>query len=210
MARSSRAMEVAAPFTSRVSNMELSLMNTKCMLTLASALVVTAVVATDTLGGTNPLAASGSKRRVNAVVETTTNIVSAPVVEKKIENTETWVAEPTESVATAIDIAVESPIRPWIPVIAALTSTDCDGDGTSDAVEIAAGAMDWDNDGVLDSCEYALGDLNLNGIIDGQDVSILLGWWGIPNPLFGDINGDNIVNARDLGMLLGRFGVVTY
>jgi len=185
-------------------------MNTKSTLTLASALVVTALVATDTLGGTNPLAASGSKRRVSAVVETTTNIVTAPVVEKKIESTQTWVAEPTESVATAIDIAIEAPIRPWIPVIAALTSTDCDSDGISDAVEISAGAMDWDNDGVLDSCEYALGDLNLNGVIDGQDVSILLGWWGIANPLFGDINGDNAVDARDLGMLLGRFGVVTY
>jgi hypothetical protein len=55
-----------------------------------------------------------------------------------------------------------------------------------------------------------MGDLNLNGTIDQQDVSILIGWWGIPNPLFGDLNGDNVVDANDLGIILGRFGAVTY
>lgn len=185
-------------------------MNKKSTLTLASAMVVTALVASNSLGGTNPLAASGSKRRVNAVVETTTNIVSAPVVEKKIENTETWVAEPAESVATAIDIVLETPVRPWLPIITALTSTDCNNNGTPDGTEISSGAMDWDNDGILDSCEYSMGDLNLNGVIDSQDVSILLGWWGVPNPLFGDLDADNTVGPRDLGILLGRFGVVMY
>ena len=47
-------------------------------------------------------------------------------------------------------------------------------------------------------------------MIDGADVSILLGWWGIPNPLYGDLNADNVVDARDLGIVLGRFGVATY
>jgi len=185
-------------------------MNKKSTITLASAIVVTALVASDSLGGTSPLAASGSKRRVNAVVETTTSVVSAPVVEKKIESTQTWVAEPADSLTTEIGIVLEAPVRPWIPIIAALTGADCNNNGTPDSTEITAGAMDWDTDGVLDSCEYSLGDLNLNGIIDGADVSILLGWWGIPNPLFGDLTGDGEVNARDLATLLGRFGVVTY
>ena len=97
-----------------------------------------------------------------------------------------------------------------LPIIVALTSFDCNGNGTPDGVEIAGGAADWDNDQILDSCEYKVGDLNLNGVIDGADVSILLGWWGIPNPLYGDLNADNVVDARDLGIVLGRFGVATY
>ena len=52
------------------------------------------------------------------------------------------------------------------------------------------------------------GDLNLNGVIDQQDVYILLGWWDIPNPLAGDLNGDTHTNAEDLGMLLARWGLV--
>ena len=87
---------------------------------------------------------------------------------------------------------------------------DCNGNGIPDATEIANGAQDFDNDGVLDSCEFAFGDLNLNGVVDSLDVSILLGWWGVPNPLYGDLNGDGVVNAIDLGTLLGRFGVVTF
>jgi len=83
--------------------------------------------------------------------------------------------------------------------------------GDDDLVDlIAGGAMDWDNDGILDSCEFRIGDLNLNGVIDSQDVSILLGWWGVPNPLFGDLDFDGIVGPRDLGILLGRWGVVVY
>jgi hypothetical protein len=70
--------------------------------------------------------------------------------------------------------------------------------------------MDFDNDGILDVCEYRMGDLNLNGVIDAQDVSILLGWWGVPNPVFGDLDGDEVVGPRDLGVLLGRFGVVMW
>jgi hypothetical protein len=184
-------------------------------LALTAAVVTTAFIADATLGGTSSLGASGSKRRVNATVDTTTNIVTAPVVEKKLETTqqsapEVWVAEPVESVVTEFQTVMESPLRPIIPVFTALTSLDCNGNGTPDSTEISNGSMDWDTDGILDSCEFAMGDLNLNGVVDSQDVSILLGWWGVPNPLFGDLDADNTVGPRDLGILLGRFGVVMY
>jgi len=181
----------------------------KNIVLVSTALLATALLAEVTMGS-GTLNAQGSKRRMSATVSTTTAVVAAPVVEKKIEATNTWVVSAEDTVVTNVVKIAEEPIRPFIPVIAALTSLDCNGNGIPDAIEIANGAADFDNDGILDSCEYAMGDFNLNGVIDGQDVSILLGWWGIPNPLFGDINGDNVVDAFDLGILLGRFGVVTY
>jgi len=51
-------------------------------LALTAAVVTTACIADATRGGTSSLGASGSKRRVNATVDTVTNIVTAPVVEK--------------------------------------------------------------------------------------------------------------------------------
>lgn len=185
-------------------------MNKNRIFILGTALVATTLAADLPLGGTAPLAANGSKRRVNASVETTTQLVSAPVVEKKIEETQTWVPEVTESATAEVFKLGEEPYRPIIPIATFLTSLDCNNNGTPDSGEILSGAMDWDNDGVLDSCEYAMGDLNLNGLIDGQDISILLGWWGVANPLFGDLDSDNAVGPRDLGILLGRFGVVVY
>lgn len=162
------------------------------------------------LADTAPLAATGPKRRVTATTNTVTKTVTAPKVERKVESTNTWVAEPAESTVTEIKTIIEEPIKPYIPLIAALTSLDCNSNGISDTTEIANGAMDWDNDQILDACEYKMGDLNLNGTIDQQDVSILIGWWGIANPLFGDLNNDNVVDANDLGILLGRFGAATY
>jgi len=85
---------------------------------------------------------------------------------------------------------------------------DCDSNGTDDAADIAAGAADFDADGRLDKCEYAYGDLNLNGVINQQDVSILLGWWAIPNPQYGDLDGDGSCGPEDLGVLLARWGLV--
>ena len=197
------ALPASFHFNQGVSDMK------KNIVLASTALLATALLADATMGN-GTLNAQGSKRRMTATVSATTAVVAAPVVEKKIEATNTWVVSAEDTVVTNVVKVAEEPIRPYIPVIAALTSLDCNGNGIPDSTEIANGATDADNDGILDSCEYALGDLNLNGVVDGQDVSILLGWWAIPNPLFGDLNGDNMVDAFDLGILLGRFGVVTY
>jgi hypothetical protein len=174
------------------------------------AVALTALLAEMTLGGTTPLNAGSSKRRVKGNVDTQTSLVAQPVVEKKIEASNTWVVEPAESTQTEVAKIVEEPVRPVLPAFTAFTIFDCNLNDISDATEIENGAADSDADGVLDSCEYAIGDLNLNGVVDGQDVSILLGWWGVDNPLVGDLDGDGQVNAFDLGIMLGRFGVVVY
>jgi hypothetical protein len=185
-------------------------MNKKSIIPFTTALLAGAFVAEYSLGVTDTLAASGNKRRVAATVETTTATVREPVVEKKIENTETWVVDTNESINAELDMLMEEPFKPYIPLATALVSNDCNDNLIDDSDDIEFGEMDFDNDGILDVCEYRMGDLNLNGVIDQQDVSILIGWWGIPNPLFGDLNGDNVVDANDLGIILGRFGAVTY
>lgn len=186
-------------------------MKLRSIITLASAVTLSALLAHTTVADTVSLQQNGQKRRVEATVNTQTAVVSEPVVTKKVEGTENqWVAAPEESAETEFASVMQEPYRPIIPIVTALISLDCNNNGTLDSVEIANGAMDWDTDGVLDSCEYRIGDLNLNGVIDSQDVSILLGWWAIPNPLFGDLDFDGVVGPRDLGILLGRWGVVVY
>jgi 3',5'-cyclic AMP phosphodiesterase CpdA len=53
-------------------------------------------------------------------------------------------------------------------------------------------------------------DLNQDSVIDGTDLSILLGSWGscTNSCAFGDINGDGTVDAADLAFLIGAWGSV--
>ena len=113
----------------------------------------------------------------------------------------TWIQD-TSATNNAIETLTQTPAAALVVLV------DCNGNGISDSVDISNGAADADSDGKLDSCETRYGDLNLNGVIDQQDVYILLGWWDIPNPLAGDLNGDTHTNAEDLGMLLARWGLV--
>jgi hypothetical protein len=85
-------------------------------------------------------------------------------------------------------------------------SQDCDGDGACDADQIDSGALDQNENGHLDICEVARGDLNLDGIVNGADISVLLSAWGATNPLLGDLTGDGLVNAADLAIMLGSWG----
>ena len=103
---------------------------------------------------------------------------------------------------------------------------DCDGDEIPDAWEIQTGqARDCDSDGVpdnceitqdpgtdknanghLDGCELARGDLNLDGFVNAADLSVLLAFWGVPQPPLGDLDGDGIIGGADLSILLGNWG----
>jgi len=49
-----------------------------------------------------------------------------------------------------------------------------------------------------------VGDLNLDGIVDGADLSILLGAWGTADPI-ADLSGDGNVDGADLSILLGNW-----
>ena len=45
------------------------------------------------------------------------------------------------------------------------------------------------------------GDVNGDGIVDGQDLAAVLGAWGSNDPA-ADVNGDGVVNGQDLGEVL--------
>jgi len=48
------------------------------------------------------------------------------------------------------------------------------------------------------------GDLNLDGIVNGADLSILLAAWGTADPV-ADLNDDGVVNGADLSILLANW-----
>jgi hypothetical protein len=87
-------------------------------------------------------------------------------------------------------------------------SADCNGDGIVDYGQILDGTLvDADGDNVPDICQCT-GDLNGNGVVEGADISVMLGFWGenpAPYPA-ADINADGIVNGADLAEMLGNWG----
>ena len=51
------------------------------------------------------------------------------------------------------------------------------------------------------------GDVNFDGIVNGADISVLLGFWGLNGkPVAADINRDGVVDGADLAQLLGSWG----
>lgn len=82
---------------------------------------------------------------------------------------------------------------------------DCDSDGVSDLEEILFGTgTDKDGDGIPDDCVACPGDINLDGVVNGVDLSTLLASWGNRGP--ADLNADGTVNGVDLSMLLASWG----
>ncbi len=84
---------------------------------------------------------------------------------------------------------------------------DCDDNGIIDALEIAMGtAPDDDLDGIIDGCkdETLTGDLDGNGVVDGGDLTMLLGWWGSAWA-HGDFNQDGTIDGQDLLQLLAHW-----
>ena len=60
-------------------------------------------------------------------------------------------------------------------------------------------------DGVIGCSDDSIeGDFNEDGIVDGVDLSQLLGYWNGTNPLY-DINGDGLIDGADLARLLGNW-----
>ena len=91
-------------------------------------------------------------------------------------------------------------------------SADCNNDNIVDYGQILQGQLaDANTNGIPDICEGPTChdiDLNLNGIVDGGDLGILLAFWGTVSPAFprADINKDGFVNGADLGILLSFWG----
>ena len=49
-------------------------------------------------------------------------------------------------------------------------------------------------------------DINGDGVVDGEDLSIILGFWGPcndPSDCPADVDGDGVVNGSDLSIVLG-------
>ena len=85
--------------------------------------------------------------------------------------------------------------------------SDCDNDGRIDAIAIALGAEDMNRDGIPDDCQ-CVADFNGDGTTSGQDLGIMLGFWGTSASTLPkvDINHDGIVAGADLGLLLSNWG----
>lgn len=90
--------------------------------------------------------------------------------------------------------------------IVANPSLDCDGNGLIDACDISGGAEDKNANGHLDACELARGDLDLDGVVGGGDLAVLLSLWGVTGSPVGDLNNDGQINAMDATILLGNWG----
>jgi hypothetical protein len=88
---------------------------------------------------------------------------------------------------------------------------DCNGNGVPDSCDILDGASADKNGNVVpDECEFAYGDFNLDGQIDGADLSMVLGLWGLKNPPLGDLTSDGQIDGADLSLILGRWGEVPF
>ena len=55
--------------------------------------------------------------------------------------------------------------------------------------------------------ELCVGDINEDGKVDGADLGVLIGSWGVCAGCPADFNGDNTVNGADLGVMIGAWGV---
>jgi hypothetical protein len=86
------------------------------------------------------------------------------------------------------------------------TAPDCNGNGLIDTCEITSGAEDKNQNGHLDACELARGDLDLDGVVGGGDLAVLLSLWGVTGSPVGDLNGDGVIDAMDATILLGNWG----
>ena len=49
------------------------------------------------------------------------------------------------------------------------------------------------------------GDLNDDDVVDGGDLSLVLGYWGSADPTF-DLDGSGLVDGADLALVLGEWG----
>jgi hypothetical protein len=69
------------------------------------------------------------------------------------------------------------------------------------------GIPDINGNGVSDNCE-CLGDLDLNQLVDGGDLGILLSQWGTASPgTAGDLDADGYVGGADIGHLMAKWGI---
>ncbi|MBL9120756.1 MAG: hypothetical protein JNL80_12675 [Phycisphaerae bacterium] len=86
--------------------------------------------------------------------------------------------------------------------------SDCDGDGVTDADEIAAGAADADADGVPDACQDCDGDGVLDSVAIATGAATDLDADGTPDACEPDCNGNGVPDSHDIatGSSLDAYG----
>jgi hypothetical protein len=85
-----------------------------------------------------------------------------------------------------------------------LSLRDTDACGNLPRPNVAGGWIDLGGNVVCDCA----GDFNSDGLVNGIDLGVLLGQWGVCSGAncACDIDGDGSVNGADLGLLLGDWG----
>ena len=63
-----------------------------------------------------------------------------------------------------------------------------------------------DEDGMIPWCETCGGDLNMDGVVDGLDIGVMLVHWGSENPCYNISKTNRTVGADDLGLLFANWG----
>ena len=101
---------------------------------------------------------------------------------------------------TSLDVAM------YVQAIGDL-AIDCDGDQVIDVMQIFLDPfLDADQDGLLDSCTSCPGDTNGNGLVDTNDILVVLSDWGTCQNCPGDVNGDGMVGVDDIIVIIAAWG----
>ena len=93
--------------------------------------------------------------------------------------------------------------------VGAFTMASCYGQPTMLTEGTAGGMVESPGYLCVESSDLGiLGDLNDDGHVNGIDLAVVLGTWGIcsTSNCVGDINRDGAVNAADLTILLSNWG----
>lgn len=78
--------------------------------------------------------------------------------------------------------------------------------GAGSVVEAAVDGVAMLTNALGVNCEALVGDITLDGVVDGEDLGLLLGAWG-EGYVAADLNVDGVVDGADLGLLLGGWSI---
>jgi hypothetical protein len=122
---------------------------------------------------------------------------------------------PTFDSRLAVYSGTTCPTSTTVPAGCDDTTANCTGNGGRVSLNVTAGSI-WlirvgapvagvGGSGVLSiTCETrCAADLNNDGLVDGSDLGVLLGFWGTAG---GDLDGSGVTDGGDLGIMLGAWG----
>ena len=86
--------------------------------------------------------------------------------------------------------------------IAAPTAA-CTASARLEGSRLAASAAAAEGDAAFAEVAVSPADFNHDGVVNGADLGLLIGAWGLCEGCPEDINEDGLVNGADLGLLFG-------